>query len=90
MRDWKPVRPAAAEIIDTLSALEATQRERDLATVNTALARDEVRRQLAEWGVEPERVDARHAARGRRRSQRGADGGAAHGRGSGRLRRRRR
>jgi hypothetical protein len=56
------VNPANAEIIGTLSALQATQRERDLETVNTALARDEVRRQLAKWGVEPAQVDARVAA----------------------------
>ena len=51
-----------AEIIGTLSALEAAQRDRDLETVSAALARDEVRAQLAKWGVEPERVDARVAA----------------------------
>ena len=51
-----------AEIIGTLSALEATQRERDLESVNAALASEEVRRQLARWGVEPEQIDARVAA----------------------------
>ena len=56
------VNPANAEIIGTLQALQATQRERDLETVSTALARDEVRRQLAKWGVEPTQVDARIAA----------------------------
>lgn len=53
---------AEAEIIGTLSALQAAQRERDLETVSAALAGDEVRRQLARWGVEPERVEARVAA----------------------------
>ena len=54
--------PVEAEIIGTLQALEAGQRERDLETVSTALASDEVRRHLARWGVEPEQVDARVAA----------------------------
>jgi hypothetical protein len=51
-----------AEIIGTLEALDATQRERDLETVSAALAGEEVRRQLARYGVEPEQVDARVAA----------------------------
>jgi len=51
-----------AEIIGTLPALEAAQRERDLGTVASALAGDEVRRQLAKWGVEPAQIDARVAS----------------------------
>lgn len=51
-----------AEIIGTLQALEAGQRDRDLQTVSTALASDQVRQHLAKWGVEPEQVDARVAA----------------------------
>jgi hypothetical protein len=54
--------PANAEIIGTLQALQATQRERDLETVSTAFAREEVRRQLTKWGVETAQVDARVAA----------------------------
>lgn len=55
-------RPVEAEIIGTLSALEATQRDRDLETVSGALAREEVRSRLAQWGVDPDRVDQRVAA----------------------------
>jgi len=55
-------RPLSAEIIGTLSALEATQRDRDLATVNRALASEQVRQQFAKWGVAPDRIDARVAA----------------------------
>jgi hypothetical protein len=55
-------RPLSAEIIGTLSALEATQRDRDLATVNRALASEQVRQQFEKLGVEPEQIDARVAA----------------------------
>jgi uncharacterized protein DUF6627 len=55
-------RPLSAEIIGTLSALDATQRDRDLATVNRALESDQVRHQLERYGVEPGQVDARVAA----------------------------
>jgi hypothetical protein len=51
-----------AEIIGTLPALEAAQRERDLDTVAAALAGDEVRQKLAKWGVEPADIDARVAS----------------------------
>jgi hypothetical protein len=56
------IHPAQAEIIGTLPALEATQRQRDLDAVSTAFARDEVRRQFTKWGVEPAQVEARVAA----------------------------
>jgi uncharacterized small protein (DUF1192 family) len=55
-------RPLTAEIIGTLPALEATQRDRDLETVNRALAGEQVERQLAKLGVSPDDVDARVAA----------------------------
>jgi hypothetical protein len=55
-------RPLTAEIIDTLSALEATQRDRDLETVNRALASEQVRQHFERLGVEPEQIDARVAA----------------------------
>jgi hypothetical protein len=55
-------RPLPAEIIGTLSALDATQRDRDLETVNRALESDQVRHQLERLGVEPKQVDERVAA----------------------------
>ena len=55
-------RPLTAEIIGTLPALEATQRDQDLDTVNRALASEQVSKQLARLGVEQEQVDARVAA----------------------------
>src|SRR5262245_32512824 len=55
-------RPLSAEIIGTLSALEATQRDRDLETVNRALASEQVRQQFERLGVEPGQIDARVAA----------------------------
>ena len=55
-------RPLSAEIIGTLSALEATQRDRDLDTLNRALPSEQVRQQLTKWGVAPDQVDARVAA----------------------------
>jgi hypothetical protein len=55
-------RPLSAEIIGTLSALEATQRDRDLETVSRALATEQVRQQFEKLGVEPEQIDARVAA----------------------------
>jgi hypothetical protein len=55
-------RPLSAEIIGTLSALEATQRDRDLETVNRALASEQVRQQFERLSVEPEQIDARVAA----------------------------
>jgi hypothetical protein len=55
-------RPLSAEIIGTLPALEAAQRDRDLATVNRALASEQVRQQFEKLGVEREQIDARVAA----------------------------
>jgi hypothetical protein len=53
---------AQAAIIGTLESLEAAQREADLATVNAALAREEVRAKLLEMGVEPQDVATRVAS----------------------------
>ena len=55
-------RPLTAEMIGTLSALDATQRDRDLETVSRALESDQVRVRLSRLGVEPGQVDARVAA----------------------------
>jgi len=53
---------AEAGIISTLSAVEAQGRSESLATVNAALAREEVRSELEAYGVEPAQVEARLAA----------------------------
>jgi hypothetical protein len=53
---------AQAELVTTLQAVEATTRAQDLATVNAALAREEVRAQFASLGVSPAQVDSRVAA----------------------------
>jgi len=53
---------ARAELVGTLQAVQASTRAQDLATVNSALARAEVRAQFAALGVEPAQVDARVAA----------------------------
>lgn len=53
---------AKAELVTTLQAVEASTRSQDLATVNAALAREEVRAQLEAVGVEPAQVEARIAA----------------------------
>ena len=53
---------AQAELIGTLQAVEASTRAQDLATVNSALAREEVRAQFAALGVEPAQVESRLAA----------------------------
>ncbi len=53
---------AQAEIIGTLESLQSAQREADLATVNAALAREEVRAKMIELGVQPDEVSARVAA----------------------------
>lgn len=45
--------PVHAGMIGTESALAAESRAADLATVQTFMARDEVRSQLETWGVEP-------------------------------------
>ena len=53
---------AQAELVTTLQAVEASTRAQDLATVNTALAREEVRAQFEALGVEPAQVETRVAA----------------------------
>lgn len=53
---------ANAAMIGTLQAVESDSRVRDLATVNGALARDEVRQQFAALGVDPAAIDSRIAA----------------------------
>ena len=53
---------AQAGIVGTLQAVEASSRATDLAKVDAALARDEVRAQFAALGVAPEQVEARVAA----------------------------
>ena len=53
---------AEAGLIGTLQAVEAGTRSGDLATVNAALAREQVRAQLLAHGVDPSQVEARVAA----------------------------
>ena len=53
---------AQAELIGTLQAVEASTRAHDLATVNSALARDQVRAQFVALGVDPAQVETRVAA----------------------------
>lgn len=53
---------AQAGIVGTLQAVEASSRTADLATVDAALARDDVRAQFVALGVAPEQVEARVAA----------------------------
>lgn len=53
---------AQAGLVGTLQAVESHTRAQDLATVNAALARDEVRAKFIELGVNPTTVDARVAA----------------------------
>ena len=53
---------AQAELIGTLQAVEASTRAQDLATVNSALARDQVRAQFVSFGVDPAQVETRVAA----------------------------
>jgi hypothetical protein len=53
---------AEAGLIGTLQAVEAGTRAQDLATVNAALNREQVRGQLLALGVEPSQVEARVAA----------------------------
>ena len=53
---------AQAELVTTLQAVEASTRTQDLAAVNAALAREEVRAQFAALGVEPAQVESRIAA----------------------------
>jgi len=51
-----------AGLIGTLEAVETDARAQDLATVNAALARDEVRQQFVALGVDPAAVESRLAA----------------------------
>ena len=53
---------AQAELIGTLQAVEANTRAQDLATVGSALARDQVRAQFVAFGVDPAQVETRVAA----------------------------
>jgi hypothetical protein len=53
---------ANAAMIGTLQAVESGSRRQDLATVNAALAREDVRRQFAALGVAPAQVESRIAA----------------------------
>jgi hypothetical protein len=53
---------AQAGIVGTLQAVETSSRATDLAKIDAALARDEVRSQFAALGVAPEQVEARVAA----------------------------
>ena len=55
-------RVAQAELVTTLQAVAATTRAQDIATVNAALAREEVRAQLEALGVAPAEVESRIAA----------------------------
>jgi hypothetical protein len=52
---------ARAELVGTLAAVEAGTRVQDLATVNAALAREQVRDQMAALGVDAAAVEARVA-----------------------------
>jgi hypothetical protein len=53
---------AQAGMVSTLQAVEASTRVQDLATVNAALAREEVRAQFAALGVEQAQIESRVAA----------------------------
>src|SRR5215217_4064083 len=52
---------AHASLVGTLQAVESNTRAANLATVNGALARAEVREQMAALGVAPADIDARVA-----------------------------
>lgn len=53
---------AQAALVGTLQAVEASgTRAQDMAIVNSALAREQVRGQMAAMGVDPSAVDARVA-----------------------------
>ena len=52
---------ARAELVGTLQAVESSARTQDLATVSAALARQEVRDQMAALGVDAADIDARVA-----------------------------
>jgi hypothetical protein len=52
---------AHASLVGTLQAVESSTRAQNLATVNGALAKAEVREQMAALGVSPADIDARVA-----------------------------
>ena len=52
---------ARAELVGTRQAVESNTRSQDLATVSAALARQEVREQMAAFGVDAADIDARVA-----------------------------
>jgi len=52
---------AQAALVGTLQAVESGTRSLDLAKVNAALAREQVREQMVALGVDPTVVDARVA-----------------------------
>ena len=52
---------ARAELVGTLQAVESGTRAQDLATVSAALAKQEVREQMAALGVDAADIDARVA-----------------------------
>ncbi len=51
-----------AEMIGTLTGIEAAQREANLAKINGVLARDQVREQMKALGVESAQIESRLAA----------------------------
>lgn len=53
---------ATAGIIDTQTAIEASRRDADLATIRAGLDRAEVRQQFTALGVDPGLMDTRLAA----------------------------
>jgi hypothetical protein len=53
---------AQAGVIGTLQAVETQTRAADLATINSALAREEVRAQFAALGVDAAQIETRVAA----------------------------
>jgi hypothetical protein len=53
---------AQAELVTTIQAAAAATRTQDLAAVNAALAREEVRAQFEALGVEPAQIESRVAA----------------------------
>ncbi len=53
---------AQAGIIGTLQAVESHNRAADLDTINSALAREQVRAQFATLGVDPAQIETRVAA----------------------------
>jgi hypothetical protein len=55
-------RLAQAQLVGTLQAVEAGTRAAHLATVRSAVARDQVREQFVALGVDPTQVEARIAA----------------------------